>query len=268
MSVIESLAADLTAETEALAGVLAALDPPSWATPTPAPGWSVQDQVAHLLVIEQRATLSLTAPAEFAALRELDAADRSRLQAAVTARRTDAPADLLAEFLEARRTLVEALVAAPPKTRLAWYGPGMSLASMLTARLMETWAHGQDVRDAFGLPPTVSDRLQHIARIGYATRGFSYTLHDLTPPAEPVAVVLTGPDGAVWDYGEPAAADRVEGPAVDFCLVVTQRRHPADTALVAAPGAAREWLAIAQAFAGAPGAGREPGQFAPVGGRS
>jgi uncharacterized protein (TIGR03084 family) len=264
--VIESLAADLEAETGPLIEILSGLEPAAWTTPTPAPGWSIQDQVAHLLVVEQRATLSLTAPQAFATEREADRADRTRLATAVTDHRVDAPAALLAELLAARADLLAAFRAAPKGTRLAWYGPEMSLASMLTARLMETWAHGQDIRDALGLPPSVSDRLRHIARIGVATRGFSYTVHDRTPPTEPIAVLLTGPEGSVWEFGEPTAADRVEGAALDFCLVVTRRRHPADTALVATPGAAAEWLSIAQAFAGAPGAGREPGQFAPVGG--
>ena len=49
---------------------------------------------------------------------------------------------------------------------------------------------------------------------------------------------------------------------MDFCLLVTQRRHVADTALVPEGDIATEWLTIAQAFAGPPGAGRQPGQFA------
>ena len=31
-----------------------------------------------------------------------------------------------------------------------WYGPSMSARSFVTARLMETWAHGMDVADALG----------------------------------------------------------------------------------------------------------------------
>ena len=56
------------------------------------------------------------------------------------------------------------------------------------------------------------------------------------------------------------------GTALDFCLVVTQRRHVDDTALQVTGGTARGWLTIAQAFAGRAGAGRTPGQFgAPAG---
>jgi hypothetical protein len=54
----------------------------------------------------------------------------------------------------------------------------------------------------------------------------------------------------------------VTGTALDFCLAVTQRRHLDDTALKVKGPAATEWMSIAQAFAGAPGGGRRPGQFA------
>jgi hypothetical protein len=54
----------------------------------------------------------------------------------------------------------------------------------------------------------------------------------------------------------------VTGPAEDFCLLATQRRHRADLGVLAEGAQAQEWLDIIQAFAGPPGAGRQPGQFA------
>jgi uncharacterized protein (TIGR03084 family) len=71
-------------------------------------------------------------------------------------------------------------------------------------------------------------------------------------PAAAVRVELVGPSGDRWEFGPDGAADVVAGPALDFCHVVTQRRHLDDTALAVTGGAAREWLEIAQAFAGAP----------------
>jgi uncharacterized protein (TIGR03084 family) len=137
----------------------------------------------------------------------------------------------------------------------------MSAMSHATARLMETWAHGQDVVDGLGLerPPTA--RLRHIAHLGVRTRAYSYQQRNLTPPATDVHVVLEAPDGGTWTWGDVAAPDRVTGPALDFCLVVVQRRHLDDTALRVEGLHAREWLLIAQAFAGNAGAGRRPGQF-------
>ena len=77
-------------------------------------------------------------------------------------------------------------------------------------------------------------------------------------PTNPVRVELTAPDGGTWAWGPADAADRVSGNAVDFCLLVTQRRHRDDLALRVVGDTATEWIGIAQAFAGAPGPGREP----------
>jgi uncharacterized protein (TIGR03084 family) len=139
----------------------------------------------------------------------------------------------------------------------------MSAASSVTARLMETWAHGQDIADALGIerPPTA--RLRHIAHIGVSTIGFSFAVRGLPPPDEPVRIEITGPDEAVWTWGPADTPNVVRGPALDFCLVVTQRRHPADTAVTTTGPVARQWISIAQAFAGAPGPGRPPATTMP-----
>jgi len=133
---------------------------------------------------------------------------------------------------------------------------------MATARLMETWAHGQDVADALGVTREPAMRLRSVAHIGVRTRNFAYSVRGKTPPAEEFRVELTAPDGSLWTWGPADAAQRVTGPAVDFCLLVTQRRHPDDLAVRAQGQDAAEWLTIAQAFAGPTGAGREAGQFA------
>jgi uncharacterized protein (TIGR03084 family) len=137
----------------------------------------------------------------------------------------------------------------------------MSAASFLTARLMETWSHGLDVVDVVGIDRPDTDRLRHVVSLGVRTREFSYVNRGLTPDATPVFVALTAPSGATWTFGGAGAANRITGPARDFCGVVTQRRHVADTALTVIGPAAAEWMRLAQAFAGPPGAGRQPGQF-------
>jgi uncharacterized protein (TIGR03084 family) len=134
----------------------------------------------------------------------------------------------------------------------------MSVASMATARLMETWAHGLDVTDALGLRPSVSPRLRHVAHLGVRTRDFAFGQNGLPAPAEPFRVELIGPDGEVWAWGPEDAAQRVTGPALDFCLRVTQRRHRDDLDLSATGADADRWLDLAQAFAGDPGSGRPP----------
>ena len=136
----------------------------------------------------------------------------------------------------------------------------MSPASFVTARLMETWAHGQDVADALGQVRTGTARLRSVAEIGYRARPFSYAVHGLPLPDRPVRVELAGPGGEEWTWGPPDADDVVRGSALDFCLLVTQRRHRDELALTVSGAAAQEWTRIAQAFAGPPGGGREPGR--------
>jgi uncharacterized protein (TIGR03084 family) len=137
----------------------------------------------------------------------------------------------------------------------------MSAMSFVTARLMEVWAHGQDVRDALGMAPSVSARLRHVAHIGVGARAFSYAVHGMDLPADPVHVVLSAPDSSTWSWGPDDAANSVAGPALDFCLLVTQRRHRDDVDLAVVGPLAEEWIGIAQAFAGEPGPGRAAGQF-------
>ena len=171
-------------------------------------------------------------------------------------------AELLEWWRAGRERILRVLRHADPSLRVPWYGPPMAVASFTTARLMETWAHGQDVVDALGARRAPTARLKHIAHIGVRTRGFSYAIRNLPVPEADVRVELDAPDGSKWTWGSDDAADRVTGPAFDFCLVVTQRRHLDDTAVKGDGPLAQEWLSIAQAFAGGPGEGRQPGQFA------
>jgi uncharacterized protein (TIGR03084 family) len=149
------------------------------------------------------------------------------------------------------------MAGAEPGARLAWYGPPMSVRSFATARLMEAWAHGTDVVDglvaagrAAERPPT--DRLRHVCHLGFVTRGWSYAVRGREAPAGDVRVELVLPSGAPWTAGPAEADDVVRGPAVDFCLVVTQRRPVGATGLTVEGPLAADWLAIAQCFAGGP----------------
>jgi uncharacterized protein (TIGR03084 family) len=81
-----------------------------------------------------------------------------------------------------------------------------------------------------------------------------------------VRVELAAPSGAVWAWGDADSSERITGPAEDFCLVVTQRRHVDDTALVVEGTVAREWMEIAQAFAGGATNGPAPRSSATPGG--
>jgi uncharacterized protein (TIGR03084 family) len=247
------LVEDLRAETLDLERVLAPLSVADWETPTPAPGWAVRDQVSHLAWFDDAAVQAVTAPGEFRAATAEALAEALDTDEIAARYRSLEVAGLRAWFAAARSRLLEVLAGMDAKARIPWYGPDMSAASFVTARLMETWAHGQDIVDAVGASRPPTDRLRHVAHIGVRALPYSFAVQGRPAPADPVRVELSLPSGA---------ADVVRGTALDFCLVVTQRRHIADVSLDVSGPVAMEWLSIAQAFAGPPGPGRRPGQFA------
>jgi uncharacterized protein (TIGR03084 family) len=248
---------DLHAESAALDALVAPLPPERWATPTPAPGWTVAHQIAHLLWTDRVALLSVTDEPAFGAVLTDAAADPTGfVDAAAEELSKTPPAELLADWRATRRLLHEELRLVPDHRRLVWFGPPMSAASMATARLMETWAHGLDVADALGATRVPTARLRTIAHLGVRTRDYAFRVHGLAPPAEPFGVELRGPDGETWVWGPVDAVQRVTGSAADFCALVTQRRARDELDVVAVGVDAERWLQIAQAFAGPPGVGR------------
>ena len=251
------MVADLRAESDDLDALVAPLSADRWAEPTPAPGWTIAHQIGHLLWTDRIALTAVTDEAEFAeALAAAQADATGFVDAAAEELAALPPAQLLTDWRVTRRRLHDALLEVPDGRKLPWFGPPMSAASMATARLMETWAHGLDVADALGVKRPTTERLRSIAHIGVRTRDYAFFINNLTPPTEPFLVELRGPGGDTWAWGPPDAAQRVTGSAEDFCFLVTQRR-PLTTLDITAHGAdAQRWLGISQAFAGPPGPGR------------
>lgn len=261
MADLDAILADSDAESQEVDDLVAALPEHGWRHATPAPGWTIAHQIAHLVWSDEKALIAARDPAAFPdeVTRALELGSRY-VDEGAQLRAEESPAELLSAWRRGRAELRDALAVVPAGTKLPWYGPAMSAASMATARMMETWAHGQDIADALGVRRRPTARLRHIARLGVRTRDFAFRLHGLTPPTEEFRVELTAPDGTTWAFGPETASQHVTGTALDFCGVVTQRRHPADTGLHADGADARTWLGIAQAFAGPPGPGRKPGQ--------
>jgi len=257
------IVADLATEHAELDATVAHLDPAGWDTPTPAEGWTVRDQISHLAFFDEAAFFALTDPSAFEAQKAGILAGMRGAGASVDVSwgRELAARELFGQWQVRFGTLVAALGQADPKARIPWYGPAMGAVSFTTARLMETWAHGQDIVDALGVTRRPSARLRHIAHIGIGARPWSYQVHGLPIPDAPVYVRLRAPDGGSWEWGAADAPDRVRASALDFALVVTQRRHLDDTMLEVEGPHAAAWMRIAQAFAGPPGPGRSPGQF-------
>ncbi|MET3862028.1 uncharacterized protein (TIGR03084 family) [Dietzia sp. 2505] len=238
--------------------------PDVWHLDTPAEGWDVGMQIAHLAWTDEVSVTAINDPDAFQGVVETAMADPTGFvdagAAGIAATGRD---EVLARWRLARGELADALKAADPGDQVPWFGPPMRPKSMTTARIMETWAHGIDVADAVGIPldsdPAFVAALPHVARLGFKTRGFAYLMNGLEAPTSEVHLALTLADGTVLEFGPSDAEQRVTGPVLDFCLLVTQRVHRADTALEATGDDAEEWLRIAQAFAGLPGGGREEG---------
>jgi uncharacterized protein (TIGR03084 family) len=244
---------DLAAETSSLLEVLEGLEEAAWATPTPAEAWDIRAQIVHLTYFDETAALAVSDPEAFAAhrsgLRRLGPDSAAVLDPELEGL---GPAGLLARFGHSRRALIDLYRRQDRRQRVPWYGPDMSVISAATARLMETWAHGVDVRDALGAAVEWTPRLRHVAHIGFATRRFSLQIHGMeAPPGDPRVELATG-DGGVWTFGPEDTPDRLSGPALDFCLVVTQRRPLDATALEMTGEAVADWMSVAQAFAGRP----------------
>jgi uncharacterized protein (TIGR03084 family) len=258
---VADLLDDLKAEHFDLDALVTALDEPSWDRPTPAAGWVVRDQVSHLAYFDEAAVLAMTDPAAFAALAEAAMAQSDPMAEHLRRGRAMTGDDVVTWWRASRTAMVEATLGLPDGARVPWFGPPMGVLSFASARLMETWAHGQDVADALGVRRTPTSRLRHIAHLGVRTRPFSYAVRGREASPAPVRVALTAPAGELWVWDDSAtASDRVQGSALDFCLVVTQRRNLADTGLVVEGDSATEWMSIAQAFAGPPGPGRPAGE--------
>jgi uncharacterized protein (TIGR03084 family) len=257
MSTAEPMVADLRAESDDLDSIVADLPAERWAAATPAAGWTIAHQIAHLLWTDRVALVAVTDEAGFAAVLEQAAKDPLGFVDAGADELAAIPPDrLLADWRQTRSRLHAELLSVADGRKLPWFGPPMSAASMATARLMETWAHGLDVADTLGVTRPATARLRSIAHIGVRTRDFAFSINGLTPPTEPFRVELRAPDGSVWEWGPDAAAQRVTGSAEDFCMLVTQRRPRAELDVQAVGADAETWLGIAQAFAGPPGPGR------------
>ena len=263
-------AVDFRDESEALHALLEPLPEGDFTRPTLFKDWTTDDILRHLHFGNMLALYSLQDEAAFDAARErmIELRDRQRLDTPEATRRV---LDGLGgrALLEAWRDfyipMSETFAAADPKRRVRWVGPDMSVRSSITARLMETWSHGQAIYDLLGVDRQDTDRIRNVAVLGVNTFGWTFVNRKEPVPERRPHVRLVAPSGAVWEWNEPSETERIEGPAVAFCQVVTQTRNIADTSLTVRGPVATRWMAVAQCFAGpprtppAPGARRKAG---------
>ncbi|CAN5147781.1 TIGR03084 family metal-binding protein [soil metagenome] len=263
-TLLDDLLLDLATESDRLRVTVADLPDTGWTSETPAAGWTIATTIAHLCWTDEAAVLAAHAQQDKAPWDALVLAGMADPTGFVDAAALELgklpPSDLLARWDAARSALAEALRSVPDGQKMPWFGPPMSATSMVTARFMDTWAHSRDVTDALDITPERTDRIKHVAHIGVRTRGFSFANAGKDVPTTEVRVELTAPSGEVWTWGpdsDDGAAETVRGSAYDFCLLVTQRVHRADTDLIAQGPGADAWLDIAQCFAGPAGGGRD-----------
>lgn len=253
---MKSLCKDLTDEYDALDELVTPLSHEDWRRVTPFFGWTVKEQISHLAYFDRAARISIQGRDAFEAhmaelLKHASTYDEI-FDFANSEGVAMADGELLAWWRHERKELAAAFKTLEPGHRLPWYGPSMSARSSATARLMETWAHGQDIADALGIVRKGTQRLKHIVHLGYSTLAWSFMNRGLPVPESKIFLTLESPEHDIWNYGSSDSTDIIGGTALDFCLVVTQRRHVADTALVVQGEAAASWMTVAQAFAGPP----------------
>jgi uncharacterized protein (TIGR03084 family) len=257
--------AALAADAEDVDAMVAGLEREQWAVPTPAPGWTVTHQVGHLAFIFRIAGMAAAQPAAFTAMAStIGSGFDAAVNAALAGYLNDPPHVLLSRWRDERDAGIRALAAVPPDRFVPWLVKPLPPAVLACAGMMELFGHGQDIADALGITREHTDRIGHIVGFAVRTWDFGYASRGLTPPDEEFRFELTAPSGPLWTFGPPDAAQRITGSAVDFCLLVTRRRHRADLDLTATGELADHWLDIAQAYRGPAGAGRQPGQFAAV----
>jgi uncharacterized protein (TIGR03084 family) len=253
---------DIVAQGEALDKIVAGLDASQWALQTPAPGWTVKHQVAHLASVFRIAGLAGSDPGLFVKMtagaeKDFDTAVSEMLKPYLAA----STEDLFARWRAERDAAVTALAALPPDQLVPWIARQLPASVLACAGMMELFAHGQDIADTVGAHREHTDAIGHLAWFATRNRDFGYQVRGLTPPQAPFRYELTAPSGATWEFGPADADQRITGPALDFCLLVTRRRHRDDLAVRATGADANQWLDIAQAYRGSPGPGRHPGQF-------
>jgi uncharacterized protein (TIGR03084 family) len=248
-------AQDCQDESAALARLLVTLVDSDFEMPTLFKGWTINNILRHLHVWNIAADLSLSDEAAFSGfmgamasgvragrLPDFEAAYLDGLQGQ----------KLCAAWLQQFEAMSGRFAAADPKQRVKWVGPDMSAISSITARLMETWAHGQAVYDVLGVERVDGDRIGNIVRLGVITYGWTWKNRRMEPPGPMPYLRLTAPSGIIWEYGERSEIGSIEGSATEFCQVVTQTRNIADTALSVTGDIATQWMAVAQCFAGPP----------------
>lgn len=260
---MREILSDLVAEQQQLDQFLQTLRDRQWATPTPAAGWTIQDTVSHLAHTEAFAAEVLAQGKD-----RLDAEAIDDLETwtdkGVQQGRGRRHQEIIEWWRFGRADVVEALSRMLATDRVQWVYGDMSARSFATVRLMETWAHGLDIKAAIlgrmvPLPEPPEDeaeedpladtaRLRHIASLGQKTLPFAFAQAGEEFPEKGIRVEVMGPLYAAWRFGPEDTDQVIKGMAGDWCRLVVQRTTAADTGLKAVGEYAEKALEIARAY--------------------
>jgi uncharacterized protein (TIGR03084 family) len=252
---MQGLARDFRDESEALHALVAPLDDKALDQPTAFKNWTIATVIRHLHVWNLAAEMSLKADGSFeryyAGLAEKQKKGVKLPEFEIEWLEGLTGRKLVAAWKNGIASTAERFSGADPAARVKWAGPDMSVRSSLTARLMETWAHGQEVYDVLGKVRANGDRIRNIVVLGNNTYGWTFKVRGEEPPAPRPYLKLTAPSGEIWTYNDPSTDEVIEGLAEEFCQVVTQTRNIADTRLKVTGANSKNWMSKAQCFAGA-----------------
>lgn len=244
----------LAQQWQQIAELGASLTDEQWHTPTQCPGWTVKDQISHIIGTEKMLAGD--------AVPELDIGAPSHVKNDIAAinekwveeRRSRPPAEVLAEFEEiaSRRIAMLEAMGQEEFEAPSWTPAGQdSYARFMKIRLFDCWTHEQDIRQAIARPghstgPVVAEVLAEVRRsMGFvvgklggapANSRIEFRLSP-APAGQPEATVLVelGDEGAravvVESFANGAAATTTIAMDLLLFLRLTAGRESCEAAL-------------------------------------
>lgn len=256
---MREILSDLVAEEQALDQFLQRVHEREWTLPTPARGWSIMDTVCHLAYSETFAANVIEKGQEWideAGIADFDDwMERGVVEGKAKGFRYQA---VIEWWRNGRASVVDALSRMFGDERIPWLIRPMSAKALATTRLMETWAHGLDVKDAMEGRITLAEdeedprddspRLRHVAWLAHRTLPYAFEQENEEFPEGGIRVELMGPRYARWVYGPADAENVIKGIAGEWCRLAVNRLDLADAGLKAEGEAAETALRVVRMY--------------------
>jgi len=221
-----------------LEGLIGACTDGDWERPTRCEGWDVACVLLHLAQTDEFALASATGDLTSFGRGAFGSRDQTALSvddavAVDVANDRAAGGEAIRQrWREASTSMRAAFAVGDPHQRVPWVSGLLSLQTLVTTRLAESWIHTGDIASALEVDVQPTDRLRHIARLAWRTLPYAFERGGVTMHG-PVALDLVGPNGDPWQFHpEAASATIIHGSAVEFCEVAARRVDPSATSLV------------------------------------